>query len=107
MKSAWKSALVKDTFLPGTVYDEMKSAWKGAEVKDTFLLGTFMKRIFFCISFNYSAPLIQCPGSQCDRTTLEEVLILTMSMCPEQYGYHFLFRTQVNANEKPILHRAV
>ena len=50
MKSAWKSALVKDTFLPGTVYDEMKSAWKSSEVKDTFLLGTFMKRKVVCIS---------------------------------------------------------
>ena len=55
MKSAWKSALVKDTFLPGTVYDEMKSAWKGAEVKDTFLLGTFMKRKVVCISVPYKA----------------------------------------------------
>ena len=68
MKSAWKgaevkdtflletfikkmkSALVEETFLPGTVYDEMKSAWKGAKVKDTFLLGTFMKRKVVCIS---------------------------------------------------------
>jgi len=51
MKSAWKSALiVKDTFLPGTAYDEMKSASICAEVKDTFLLGTFMKRKVVCIS---------------------------------------------------------
>ena len=50
---------------------------------------------------------IQCPGSQCDRTTLEEILIMTMDMCPEQYGYGLLFRTQGNVNEKPILHRAV
>ena len=44
---------------------------------------------------------IQCPGSQCDRTTLEEVLILTMDMCPEQYGHGLLFRMQGNA--KPVL----
>ena len=30
MKSAWKSAEIKDTFLPGTFCDKMKSAWKGA-----------------------------------------------------------------------------
>ena len=29
--------------LPGTFCERMKSAWKGAEVKDTFLPGTFMK----------------------------------------------------------------
>ena len=103
MNRAWKGVEAKDTFLPGTCCDKMKSAWKGAEIKDTFLLGTFMKIKVVCISFNYSSPPIQCPGSQCDRTTLEGVLILTMDMCPEQYGYGFLFRTQVNANEKPIL----
>ena len=36
MKSAWKSAEVKDTNLAGTFYEKMKSAWKGAEEKDTF-----------------------------------------------------------------------
>ena len=45
MKSAWKGAEVKDTFLPGTFCDKMKSAWNGAEIKDTFLLGTFIKKI--------------------------------------------------------------
>ena len=44
MKSAGKSAEVKDTFLPGTFCDKMKSAWNGAEIKDTFLLGTFIKK---------------------------------------------------------------
>ena len=43
-KSAWKSAEVKDTILPGTFCEKMKSAWKGAEVKDTFLLGPSRKR---------------------------------------------------------------
>ena len=44
MESAWKSAEVKDTFLPGTFYEKMKSARKSVELKDTFLPGTFMKR---------------------------------------------------------------
>ena len=44
MKSAWKGAEVKDTFLPGTVYDELKSAWKGAEVKDTFFAGNLYEK---------------------------------------------------------------
>ena len=45
MKSAWKSAEVKDTILAGTFCEKMKSAWKGAEVKDTFLLETFIKKM--------------------------------------------------------------
>ena len=61
MKSAWKSALVKDTFLPGTFYDEMKSAWKGAEVNATFLLGTFIQRKVVCISVPNEATC-KCTG---------------------------------------------
>ena len=68
MKSAWKSAEVKDTILPGTFCDKMKSAWNGAcrskghffarnfdkkmksawksaEIKDTFLPGTFCDKM--------------------------------------------------------------
>jgi len=44
MKSALKTALVKDIFLPGTVYDEMKSAWIGAEVKNTFFAGNLYEK---------------------------------------------------------------
>ena len=46
---------------------------------------------------------IQSPNSRCDRTTLVEVLILTMDMCPEQFGSGLLFRTQGNANENTKL----
>ena len=34
---------------------------------------------------------------------MEEISILTVDMCPGQYGYGLPFRSQANANEKPIL----
>ena len=44
MKSAWKSAEVRDTILAGTFCEKMKSAWNGAEVKDTILLGAYTEK---------------------------------------------------------------
>ena len=37
LKSAWESAEVNNTFLPGTFFNKhIKSAWESAEVEDTF-----------------------------------------------------------------------
>ena len=46
--------------LPGTFCEKMKSAWKGAEVKDTFLLGPSKNSV--------EVKGIFLPGTFCDKT---------------------------------------